>query len=238
METLAGICILCNQRQTIEKTRVLQCGHLFHDECIDGWFENRNFCPICRAKDDTAFQIFRPSSVTKDAKSEKSKLSNSSSNESMEPFFAYKTYEELKNEIMDKIQSLWKPDEIAQMNAGRVFAAAGKSHLMCKNAIKQKKFFDAYYFALRTGYLLKEMEKTSDISLYYRNHEYEFKELSAENFNTFHTFESHLIPTFEHRIFAKDQIAEILEAFQSSLSSNGKEHQISFFTSLPNSINL
>ena len=48
----------------------------------------------------------------------------------------------------------------------RVLNAAGKSHQMCKEAMKQKKLFDAYYFALRTEYLFQSMKQTTDFELY------------------------------------------------------------------------
>jgi len=41
-----SICI-CNL-STGDKVRNLPCKHLFHQECIDKWFELQSFCPLCK----------------------------------------------------------------------------------------------------------------------------------------------------------------------------------------------
>lgn len=41
-------CSICMEKLTY-KTH-LQCGHCFHDDCIDTWFTSNNTCPICRQK--------------------------------------------------------------------------------------------------------------------------------------------------------------------------------------------
>uniref|UniRef100_A0A914PAZ7 Uncharacterized protein n=1 Tax=Panagrolaimus davidi TaxID=227884 RepID=A0A914PAZ7_9BILA len=151
----------------------------------------------------------------------------------MRQFFAYKNYEELETETMEKIQNLWKIEEISQMTPARVFVAAGKSHMMCKRAIKQKKLFDGYYFALRTAYLIKSMEKTSDFQMYYRNHEYEIRELSGENFQLFKSFETMLFPIIEERKFSDENIKEISNIYDNAISLSGHENGTRFFSSLP-----
>lgn len=30
------------------KRKITHCGHVFHQKCLDKWFENRKTCPICR----------------------------------------------------------------------------------------------------------------------------------------------------------------------------------------------
>ena len=32
------------------KNATLECGHIFHSDCILKWIENKSNCPICRAK--------------------------------------------------------------------------------------------------------------------------------------------------------------------------------------------
>lgn len=39
-------CSICMEKLTY-KTH-LQCGHCFHDDCIDTWLSTHNTCPICR----------------------------------------------------------------------------------------------------------------------------------------------------------------------------------------------
>uniref|UniRef100_A0A914QA57 Uncharacterized protein n=1 Tax=Panagrolaimus davidi TaxID=227884 RepID=A0A914QA57_9BILA len=193
----------------------------------------RYFCPICRrsmAEENNSVEIFRPSFDTKKL-SEKTKIEKT--NETMKQFFAYKNYEELKSETMEKIQNLWKTEEISGMTPARVFVAAGKSHMMCKKAIKQKKLFDGYYFALRTAYLIKSMEKTSDFQMYYRNHEYEYRELSGENFQLFKSFETMLFPIFEERKFSDENIIELSNIYDNAISLSGHENGTRFFSSLP-----
>uniref|UniRef100_A0AC35FHC0 RING-type domain-containing protein n=1 Tax=Panagrolaimus sp. PS1159 TaxID=55785 RepID=A0AC35FHC0_9BILA len=233
MEPLTGICILCSKSQKIVDSQLLKCGHLFHQKCIESWLECRYFCPICRCsmtEENNSVEIFRPSFDTKKL-SERSKTEKTK--ETMEQFFAYKNYEELKSETMEKIQNLWKVEEISQMTPARVFLAAGKSHMMCKRAIKQKKLFDGYYFALRTTCLIQSMEKTSDFQMYYRNYEYEYRELSGDNFQLFTAFETMLFSIFEERKFSDENINELSNIFDNAISLSGHENGTRFFSSLP-----
>ncbi|KAI3776847.1 hypothetical protein L1987_46637 [Smallanthus sonchifolius] len=43
------VCLLRFTKARDEDTRVLACGHEFHNACVDKWFEfSRKTCPICR----------------------------------------------------------------------------------------------------------------------------------------------------------------------------------------------
>lgn len=41
-------CPICINEQKNKVIRQLDCGHKFHIECIDIWFEKNNSCPLCR----------------------------------------------------------------------------------------------------------------------------------------------------------------------------------------------
>ena len=42
-------CVICMESfKENEKIRKLKCSHIFHLNCIDGWFENNKNCPICK----------------------------------------------------------------------------------------------------------------------------------------------------------------------------------------------
>lgn len=40
-------CSICMQK--IHKKFVMNCGHIFHEECAIRWLKNKNSCPLCRA---------------------------------------------------------------------------------------------------------------------------------------------------------------------------------------------
>ncbi|CAH1431360.1 unnamed protein product [Lactuca virosa] len=44
-------CVVCLNRLTDgEQVRKLDCHHVFHKECFDGWLDHLNFnCPLCRS---------------------------------------------------------------------------------------------------------------------------------------------------------------------------------------------
>jgi len=42
------ICIVCRQANSITESRKLKCGHCFHEECIELWFESHSHCPLCK----------------------------------------------------------------------------------------------------------------------------------------------------------------------------------------------
>ena len=42
-------CLVCQfQYEEGETIRVLPCGHMFHDECVDQWLSTKDHCPYCR----------------------------------------------------------------------------------------------------------------------------------------------------------------------------------------------
>ncbi|KAL3830844.1 hypothetical protein ACJIZ3_019646 [Penstemon smallii] len=45
-------CVVClNRFNEGDRLRELQCRHVFHKDCLDGWMDQLNFsCPICRAQ--------------------------------------------------------------------------------------------------------------------------------------------------------------------------------------------
>lgn len=52
-------CAICLEDIQDSKDKILSCGHIYHDECINSWFEtNADTCPICRAVQDQTPDIF------------------------------------------------------------------------------------------------------------------------------------------------------------------------------------
>ncbi|KAJ8570195.1 hypothetical protein K7X08_006772 [Anisodus acutangulus] len=47
----SGTCVVClNRLSDGDQVRKLVCKHVFHKECLDGWFNTMNFnCPLCRS---------------------------------------------------------------------------------------------------------------------------------------------------------------------------------------------
>ena len=43
-------CAICySEYEENKKIGKLQCGHLFHVDCIKNWLSRKNSCPMCRA---------------------------------------------------------------------------------------------------------------------------------------------------------------------------------------------
>lgn len=49
-EALEGSCAICQDRMEAQNPtrKINACGHSFHTECIDTWFERSVSCPVCR----------------------------------------------------------------------------------------------------------------------------------------------------------------------------------------------
>ena len=43
-------CSICLDQFGIEDCFELVCGHFFHKNCIENWFQQKNSCPLCRAE--------------------------------------------------------------------------------------------------------------------------------------------------------------------------------------------
>lgn len=47
-ETAEDTCVICLVSMADTSTRSLECGHVFHTECLNYWEVNSNLCPCCR----------------------------------------------------------------------------------------------------------------------------------------------------------------------------------------------
>lgn len=46
--TIGDECIIClNNLEKNENATLLKCGHVYHTQCIYGWFLKKKVCPIC-----------------------------------------------------------------------------------------------------------------------------------------------------------------------------------------------
>lgn len=43
-------CCICYEG--VVEGKMLNCGHIYHKECIDSWFNEKKICPYCRASPD------------------------------------------------------------------------------------------------------------------------------------------------------------------------------------------
>jgi hypothetical protein len=61
-------CAICQDTITTSQQcrKILHCGHWFHKDCIDPWFQQNVQCPICRydIRDDTAARTYSPEEET------------------------------------------------------------------------------------------------------------------------------------------------------------------------------
>lgn len=53
MEILEDNCPVCMDRdeENPEEIKTLRCGHKFHKECVDRWFQEDGSCPMCRNRE-------------------------------------------------------------------------------------------------------------------------------------------------------------------------------------------
>ncbi|KAM8707253.1 hypothetical protein ACLKA7_011362 [Drosophila subpalustris] len=56
LEAAGSVCPICHD--SYSSPIILECGHIFCDECVQTWFKREQTCPMCRAKvsDDPAWQ--------------------------------------------------------------------------------------------------------------------------------------------------------------------------------------
>ena len=49
MRYLKSECVICFANiENVQDIRLLNCQHLFHDECIDKWLQKKPSCPVCK----------------------------------------------------------------------------------------------------------------------------------------------------------------------------------------------
>jgi len=48
METPSGNCAICQDAIVSSGSRIRQCGHTYHRECINSWLTMSVRCPVCR----------------------------------------------------------------------------------------------------------------------------------------------------------------------------------------------
>jgi len=49
----SSTCVICLEEINTEENRnnkVLECGHMYHNDCIQDWLRTDSSCPLCRAK--------------------------------------------------------------------------------------------------------------------------------------------------------------------------------------------
>ncbi|KAH0675061.1 hypothetical protein KY290_024092 [Solanum tuberosum] len=57
----SSTCVVClNRLGDGDRVRKLACRHVFHTECLDGWFNTLNFnCPLCRSTSVSGERVVR-----------------------------------------------------------------------------------------------------------------------------------------------------------------------------------
>ena len=55
-----SVCAVCQDRGDATPWRRLNCGHMYHRQCIDTWFNQNVVCPVCRADVRTLAQQQSP----------------------------------------------------------------------------------------------------------------------------------------------------------------------------------
>jgi hypothetical protein len=43
-----AMCVICHEELASQKTSRLDCGHIYHMECVRKWFKEQSTCPTCR----------------------------------------------------------------------------------------------------------------------------------------------------------------------------------------------
>lgn len=56
LENYDDECVICLEEITEETSRTLNCGHIFHEDCIDSWNNIQVNCPICRTITSITFK--------------------------------------------------------------------------------------------------------------------------------------------------------------------------------------
>lgn len=48
LDAADAVCPICHDSYT--SPIIIECGHMFCDECVQTWFKQEQTCPMCRAK--------------------------------------------------------------------------------------------------------------------------------------------------------------------------------------------
>merc|ERR1711988_1867421 len=48
LENSDNVCIICREEMVANQTKKLPCGHIFHKNCLQSWFQRQQTCPTCR----------------------------------------------------------------------------------------------------------------------------------------------------------------------------------------------
>ena len=48
-------CTICLENTTLERTKITDCKHTFHTECLEKWLTTNNSCPLCRTNINPSF---------------------------------------------------------------------------------------------------------------------------------------------------------------------------------------